>query len=194
MKFVVVVAHAPHSWDPKRHNNTFEEGVDEEDAETQSVTFWEHLTLALAKRPLPHCPLFILADANIEASHAQTCYRGIGEHQAAREETSYDSIFAEFVETHQRALPPMFRTFHEGSRPTFAGDFAPRRIDFVGVPNTWLAGVTVSKVLDHFDTQSKPRDHFPVLVSLKGLLNFREITPGSQDLMLNGSARESRQH
>ena len=93
------------------------------------VKFWEHLTIALAKRPLPHCPLFILADANIEVSHAQTCYRGIGEHQAAQEATSYASILAETVETHQLALPTTLRTFHEGPRRTFTRNFDDRNID-----------------------------------------------------------------
>ena len=107
MKIDVVVAHVPHSWDWTKHKETFDDGLDEEDAETQSVKFWEHLTLALAKRPLPHCPVMFLADANIEVSNAQPCYRGIGEHQAAREATSYAFIFAEFVEAHQLASWPL---------------------------------------------------------------------------------------
>ena len=145
IKIDVVVAHSPHSWDPKKHEKTQPNGIEVEDAETQSVKFWEHLTGTLAKRPLPHCPLVLLADVGIEFSDAQTCYRGVGGHQAAREATSYAGIFAEFVETHKLALPSTFRTCHEGPRRTFAGNFGQRRIDFVGVPFTWLAGVITSK-------------------------------------------------
>ena len=51
------------------------DGIEVEDAETQAVKFREHLSATLAKRPLPHCPLVLLADVNIEVSHVQTCYR-----------------------------------------------------------------------------------------------------------------------
>ena len=115
LTFDVVVAHAPRCWDLQKHKETSEEVLDEEDAETQSVKFWEHLTLAFAKRPLTHCPLFFLADVNIELSHAQTCYRGIGEHQAARQATSCVSIFTEFVDTLQLALPSHFSHFPRGT-------------------------------------------------------------------------------
>ena len=170
----MVVAHAPHSWDPKKHKKTQPNGIEVEDAETQSVQFWEHLTGTFAKRPLPHCPLVLLADANIELSHAQICYRGVGGHHAAREAISYAGVFfAEFVETHKLALPSTFRTCHEGPRRTFAGNFGQRRIDFVGVPFTWLAGVATSNVLGQFDTHST-RDHFAVLVSVRGHIDSRE--------------------
>ena len=123
IKIDLVVAHAPHSWDPKKHKGTQPNGIEVEDAETQSVKFWEHLTGTFAKRPLPHCPLVLLADVNIELSHAQTCYRGVGGHQAAREATSYAGIFAGIVETHKLALPSTFRTCHGGPHRTFAGNF-----------------------------------------------------------------------
>ena len=151
LKIDVVVAHAPHNWDLKKHNKTKLDGTELEDTEMQSVKFWDHLTDTLAKRPLPHCPLIVLADVNIELSHAQICYRGVGEHQAAREATSYAGIFADRVETHIFALPATYRTCHERPRRTFAGKCCHRRIDFVGVPFTWLAGVTTSKVFEHFD-------------------------------------------
>ena len=92
IKIDVVVAYAFHSWDPKKHRGTQSNGIEVEDAETQSVKFWEHLSATLAKRLLPHCPLVLLADVNIEISHAQTCYRGVSGHQAAREATSYAGI------------------------------------------------------------------------------------------------------
>ena len=60
LKIDVVVAHAPHSWDPKKHKKIKEDGTEVEDAETQSVKFWEHLTDTLAKRSLLPCRLSYL--------------------------------------------------------------------------------------------------------------------------------------
>ena len=55
IKIDVVVAHAPRSWNPKKHNKTQPNGIEVEEAETQSAKFSEHLTGTFAKRPLPHC-------------------------------------------------------------------------------------------------------------------------------------------
>ena len=88
----IVVAHAPHSWDPRQHRGTQQDGIEVEDAETQAVKCWGHFSATLAKRPLPRCPLVLRADVNIEFSHAQTCYKGLGDHQAAKEATPYAGI------------------------------------------------------------------------------------------------------
>ena len=103
----------------------------------------------------------------------KVCYTGLGDHQAAKEATPYAGIFAELIEAHQLALPSTFRSCHQGPRRTFAGNFGERRTDFVGVPYTWLAGVTLSEVLDHFDFQFNLGDHFPVSYHSRG-----SSTPG----------------
>ena len=175
------MAHAPHSWDPRKHRGTQQDGIEVEDAETQAVKGWEHLSATLAKRPLPRCPLVLLADVNIEVSHAQTCYKGLGDHQAAKEATPYAGIFAEFIEAHQLALPSTFRSCHKGPRRTFAGNFGQRRIDFVRVPYTWLEGVTSSRILDQFDSLSA-RDNYPVVVSVKGHIVSKETMPSAPRL------------
>ena len=181
IQFDIVVAHAPHSWDPRKHKGTQHDGIEVEDAEAQAVKCWEHLSATLAKRPLPHRPLVLLADVNIEVSHAQVCYKGLGDHQVAKEATPYAGIFAEFIEAHQLALPSIFRSCHKGPRRIFAGNFSQRRIDFVGVPYTWLDGVTPSRVFDQFDILSA-RDHYPLFVLVKGYIVSNETMPSSPRL------------
>ena len=126
---VAVVAHASHSWDFRKYTNISEDGIEEEDAEPQSVKFWERLTHALAQRPLPHCPLLFVGDANIDLSHLQACYQGVGEHQAAREATSYALFVGECVGAHQLSLlatlPPfahITKDFAAPSQATSASD------------------------------------------------------------------------
>ena len=46
----------------------------------------------------------------------------------------------------------------------------------VGIPYTWLDGVTSSKVFDQLDTLSA-RDHYPVLVSVRGHIDSKETMP-----------------
>ena len=72
-----IVVAAPHSWDTKH----------QEGAEDLTYAFWEYLKEALKKRAQPHASLFFLGDANIELSHGQMCYDGIGSHQFAKEAT-----------------------------------------------------------------------------------------------------------
>ena len=91
---VLIVVHAPHSLETKQ-----------EVAEELTYAFWEQLQHALTKRARPHAPFFFLGDANLQLSHAQACYEGIGQHQPAKEATHYAGVFGEFLENHQLALP-----------------------------------------------------------------------------------------
>ena len=181
MKLDVVVARVPHSWDPRKHRGTQQDGIEVEDAETQAENKWEHLSATLAKRPLPRCPLVLLADVNIEVSHAQTCYKGLGDHQAAKEATPYAGIFAELIEAHQLALPSTFRSCHKVPAAPLQDIFGQRRIDFVGVPYTWFEGVTSSRVLTNLIFVST-RDHYPVLVSIKGHIVSKATMPSAPRL------------
>ena len=74
----VIVVHAPNSWHTKR-----QEGV-----EATTYALWEALQEAFKKRAKPHASFFFLGDANIELSHAQVCYEGIGPHQPSKEATN----------------------------------------------------------------------------------------------------------
>ena len=159
----LIVAHAPHSWETKR----------QEGAEELTYAFWEQLQHALTKRARPHAPLFFLGDANLELSHAQACYEGIGQHQPAKEATHYADIFGEFLENHHLALPCTYRKIHQGQRHTLKTTLkhgGPRRLDYIAVPTTWLAATTKSLVLEHFDAYTIIYDHKPVAVEIMGSL------------------------
>ena len=43
-----------------------------------------------------------------------------------------------------------------------------RRLDYIAVPKTWLAAITKSLVLEHFDAYTIIYDHKPVAVEIKG--------------------------
>ena len=73
----IVVVHAPYAWDTKH----------EEGAEEITYACCESLKEKLKKRAKLHAPLFLLGDVNIEFSHGQLCYEGIGPHQPAKEAT-----------------------------------------------------------------------------------------------------------
>ena len=82
----VIVVHAPFSWVTKH----------QEDAEAVTYAFWEALQEALKKRAKPHAPLLFSGDANIELSHAQVCYEGIGLRQPAKDATHYAGTVCDF--------------------------------------------------------------------------------------------------
>ena len=130
------------------------------------------------------CPTFLPGDANLELSHAQACYEGIGQHQPAKDATHYAGIFCEFLENHQLALPCTYRKIHQGQRNTFKTTLKhgrPRRLDYTTVPKTWLAATTKSLVLEHFDAYTIIYDHKPVAVEIKGSLISQQKTksPGN---------------
>ena len=60
---------------------------------------------------------------------------------------------------------------HQGQRHTFnLKHGAPRKLDYIAIPKTWLAATTKSVVLEHFDAYTIIYDNKPVAVEIKGSL------------------------
>ena len=47
-------------------------------------------------------------------------------------------------------------------------------MDYIAAPKTWLAAITKSLVLEHFDAYTIIYDHKPVAVEIYGCIKFRE--------------------
>ena len=48
-------------------------------------------------------------------------------------------------------------------------------MDYIAVPQTWLAATTKFLVLEHFDAYTIIYDHKPLAVEIKGFLMFRKV-------------------
>ena len=75
------------------------------------------------------------------------------------------------------ALPSTYHRVHQGQRHTYKTTLkhgGPRRLDYIGIPKTWLAATTKSLVLENFDAYTKVYDHKPVAVEIKGSILSRK--------------------
>ena len=69
-----------------------------------------------------------------------------------KEATHYAGIFGKFLEQHYLALFCIYSRCYQGQRHTYKGSLiGPRRLDYIVVPNIWLAAIAKSQVLEHFD-------------------------------------------
>ena len=90
----------------------------------------------------------------------------------------YARIFCVFFENNYLALPCTYQKCHQGQRHTFKTSLkqgAPRRLDYIAIPKTWLAASAKSLVLQHFDAYTIIYDHKPVAVEIKVSLMSRKV-------------------
>ena len=86
-------------------------------------------------------------------------------------------LFCDLLENHHLALPCTYRKIHQGQRHTFKTTLkhgGPRRLDYIAVPKTWLAAITKSLVLEHFDAYTIIYDHKLVAVEIKGSMTSKK--------------------
>ena len=124
----------------------------------------------------PHFSFF--CDANIEISHGQMCYEGIGSHQPATEATNYAAIFGQFLGQNDLALLCIYSRCHQGQRHTYKTSLpsgGPRRLDYIAVPSTWRAATTKVLLLEHFDAYTVIYDHKSVAVEIEGSIVSQEV-------------------
>ena len=90
----------------------------------------------------------------------------------------YAGIFGELLEKNYLALPCTYQRCYQGQRHIFKANLRkglPRRLDYIAVPRTWLAAITKSFVLEHFDAFTLICDHKPVAIEIKGSLMSRAV-------------------
>ena len=127
------------------------------------VGWWTHLDSLLSQRPMD-APMVILGDAN--AHLGSVIAEGVSDH-ALEFEDSAGTALRECCSKHDLLLPATFDGLHRGDSGTFIG---PRgvdtRVDYIAIPQAWLAGVEFSALCPELDLLTQGADHVAVQLIL----------------------------
>ena len=97
--------------------------------------------------------------------------RPSGPSERRREDRTFYSAcmaFHDFLVDFSLALPSTFVGIAEGPHPTFKhANGEEGRIDFVGIPQRWLASDTRAGTTQEVDLATEKDDHFMVVVEVK---------------------------
>ena len=139
----VLVAHAP---------------SDPQDPNFQVRDFWRHRQQEI-DRLKSGVPLILLADANSRlGSLVSPAVSG----HAAETETVAAGHFHDFLVRNHLCLPATFTECHSGDSWTWLSVYDTRhRIDYVAIPQTWMAFHVRTTVLYTFESLQKKYDHVP---------------------------------
>ena len=139
----LLVAHAPS--DPK-------------DSSSVVKDFWYQRQLEI-DRLQANTPLIVLTDANSRLGSLVS--PAVGCHDAETE-TVAGSLFHDFLLHNQLCLPATFADHHSGASWTWHSVFDTRhRLDYVGIPQTWLAFQPKTDVWYTFESLQQKYDHVP---------------------------------
>ena len=139
----LLVAHAPS--DPK-------------DSSSVVKDFWYQRQLEI-DRLQASTPLIVLTDANSRLGSLVS--PAVGGHDAETE-TVAGSLFHDFLLHNQLCLPATFADHHSGASWTWHSVFDTRhRLDYVGIPQTWLAFQPKTDVWYTFESLQQKYDHVP---------------------------------
>ena len=139
----VLVAHAP---------------SDPQDPSFQVRDFWRHRQQEI-DRLRSGVPLILLTDANSRlGSLVSPAVSG----HAAETETVAGGHFHDFLVRNHLCLPATFTECHSGESWTWHSVFDTRhRLDYVAIPQTWMAFHVRTTVLYAFESLQKKYDHVP---------------------------------
>ena len=122
--------------------------------------------------PLRTKDVVLIGDFNAHIGSIETA--GIGPN-AWEEENLAGGWLRTTVEDCNLILPATFGSLHEGPSSTFrSASGGQSRVDFIGVPHSWISGVSASFVDLDFDLMSGDFDHYAVALEMQ-----MKVTPVS---------------
>ena len=124
--------------------------------------WWESFKKALL--PFKCKDLVLMGDLNAHLGSVETT--GIGG-LAWSDENTAGTHLRSLLEDHNICLPATFSHLHSGTSVTFrSASGGQSRVDYIGLPESWVPGVKRSSVDVEFDLLSGDFDHFAVSVNL----------------------------
>ena len=140
------------------------------------MQWWQDLVNILRGRPCVG-PLVLLGDAN--AHLGSVLAEGIGG-LAPEIEDAAGGALRELCNRFGLFIPSTFPAFHSGDSATFIGHWhMGSRVDYIGLPQEWSAGVTLSSTCPDFDLLTDGVDHVAVQVEMSLCVQPRvTIIPG----------------
>lgn len=131
---------------------------------TADIDAWRSL-FEQELKPFLTKDLVLLGDFNAHVGSVEV--DGIGSLGWAEENVAGSHLRC-LIEQHDMVLPSTFGLYHSGPSPTFrSASGGCLRVDYVGIPNSWLAGVKASYVDQDFDLMSGDFDHHVVVLELE---------------------------
>ena len=121
--------------------------------------FWVECGRSLGRRPC-HSEVIVLADANARVGSVPSEH--VGTHDAETENHS-GRAFHQFLAAIGLWLPATFPACHVGRSTTWTSPTGQEsaRIDYVGVPVTWVADGLQTEVWEDFEGLQARDDHWP---------------------------------
>ena len=149
LRFAAVSAHAPTSCSPR----------------AALAEFWKELESVFGQFSRPGWPLIVGIDGNAKVGSVRS--PSVGPLDPDEEDFS-GACLRRLADKFNLVIPTTFPETHSGASRTWEGctGQAPRRIDYVLVPASWLYSAA-SRVDSEIDITTKRRDHYPVVVTVR---------------------------